>query len=188
MSEETQNPSPEEQDVDQVLPETEATTDAAEASEPAAEADTAAAEVDPIAELTEDLQRMTAEYANYRRRAERDRAAAVESAQVSVIASLLPVLDDLDLAKQHGDLEGPLKALNDKLRAAVASFKVEAFGAAGEAFNPERHEAVQDSSTGDEKVIGTVLRCGYALGERVIRTAMVIIADPEAPADASEDA
>ncbi|MDO4909839.1 MAG: nucleotide exchange factor GrpE [Corynebacterium sp.] len=192
MSEETQNNSPEEQpgfipdidptverDVEQALADVaEAEAKQAAASQEA-EAEAEADIKDPVAELTEDLQRMTAEYANYRRRSERDRATAIETAKVQVISSLLPVLDDLDLAEKHGDLEGPLKAMNDKLRSAVKSFNVEPFGAEGEAFDPERHEAVQDTSTGDEKVLGTVLRCGYSMGDRVIRTAMVIIADPE---------
>ncbi|WP_080796811.1 nucleotide exchange factor GrpE [Corynebacterium pacaense] len=159
-----------------------------------AEIDAAFADVDPdaamtisavetqLAERTEDLQRVSAEYANYRRRTERDRQGIIDTAKSGVISQLLPVLDDLDLAEQHGDLtQGPFKALADKLRGIVSGLKVEAFGAPGDAFDPEIHEAVQDLSNGDTKVVGTVLRKGYRLNGRLIRNAMVIIADAENP-------
>ncbi|WP_311489369.1 nucleotide exchange factor GrpE [uncultured Corynebacterium sp.] len=132
-----------------------------------------------LAERTEDLKRVTAEYANYRRRAERDRVAAVEAAKASLATDLLPILDDLDLAAEHGDLTGPLKAMSDKLNTVLRGAKVEVFGAEGDAFDPELHEAVQDMSSGDEKAVGTVLRKGYRMGERVLRHAMVVIADPQ---------
>lgn len=137
-----------------------------------------------LAERTEDLQRVSAEYANYRRRTERDRATVIENAKASVITELLPLLDDLDLARQHGDLnEGPLKAFGDKFANVLKGQKLEAFGAEGDAFDPEIHEAVQDLSSGEEKVVGTVLRKGYRLGERLVRNAMVIIADPAESAE-----
>lgn len=165
--------------VDEALADVEAELDEAEAAEDA-EAPEPTVEAQ-LAERTEDLQRLSAEYANYRRRTERDRENIVLSAKASVLTSLLPVLDDLDLAKQHGDLEeGPMKALADKLRDTLTGQKLEAFGAEGEAFDPEIHEAVQDLSSGEDKVIGTVLRKGYRTGERLLRTAMVIIADPAA--------
>ena len=132
-----------------------------------------------LAERTEDLKRVTAEYANYRRRAERDRVAAVEVAKASLATDLLPILDDLDLAAEHGDLTGPLKAMSEKLNTVLRGAKVEVFGAEGDAFDPELHEAVQDMSSGDEKAVGTVLRKGYRMGERVLRHAMVVIADPQ---------
>ena len=133
-------------------------------------------------ERTEDLQRITAEYANYRRRTERERQATVELAKAQVITTLLPLLDDLELAEKHGDLaEGPLKVFRDKLVGVLDGHKVEAFAEEGNPFDAERHEAVQDLSTGDEKVIGTVLRRGYQAGDRLLRTAMVIIADPAEP-------
>ncbi|MDU0479084.1 nucleotide exchange factor GrpE [Staphylococcus chromogenes] len=143
-----------------------------------------------LAERTEDLLRVTAEYANYRKRTERDRAVVIATAKASVVEKFLPIMDDLDLAAQHGDLEeGPLKAFADKFRNIVAGQGLEAFGEEGDAFDPERHEAVQDLSEGDEKVVGTVLRKGYQVGERLVRTAMVIIADPAKPtADADESA
>lgn len=132
-----------------------------------------------LAERTEDLQRVSAEYANYRRRTERERKGLGEQAVAAAVGKLLPIMDDLDLAEQHGDLkEGPLKSFADKFRDTLREQKLEAFGAEGEPFDPESHEAVQDLSSGDEKVIGTVLRKGYRVGDRMIRTAMVIIADP----------
>ena len=165
--------------VDEALADVEAELDEAEAAEDA-ESPEPTVEAQ-LAERTEDLQRLSAEYANYRRRTERDRENIVLSAKASVLTSLLPVLDDLDLAKQHGDLEeGPMKALADKLRDTLTGQKLEAVGAEGEAFDPEIHEAVQDLSSGEDKVIGTVLRKGYRTGERLLRTAMVIIADPAA--------
>ncbi|MDK6259511.1 nucleotide exchange factor GrpE [Corynebacterium frankenforstense] len=159
-----------------------AAAEAAEAAEPAAE-DGLAAE---LAERTEDLQRVTAEYTNYRRRTERERQAAVEHARAGVVGQLLPILDDLELARRHGDLEdGPLKSFADKFRGTLDSLGLEAFGVEGEPFDPEIHEAVQDASTGDEKVLGNVLRQGFSLGGKTVRTAMVIIGDPQgdAPAD-----
>lgn len=140
-----------------------------------------------LAERTEDLQRLNAEYTNYRRRTERDRQAVIETTKAKVLADFLPILDDLELARQHGDLnEGPLKAIADKLTGVLTNNQLTPFGAEGDAFDPEVHEAVQDLSTGDEQVIGTVLRRGYTVGERVVRTAMVIIADPAESADAAD--
>ena len=140
-----------------------------------------------LAERTEDLQRLNAEYTNYRRRTERDRQAVIETTKAKVLADFLPILDDLELARQHGDLnEGPLKAIADKLTGVLTTNQLTPFGAEGDAFDPEVHEAVQDLSTGDEQVIGTVLRRGYTVGERVVRTAMVIIADPAESADTAE--
>lgn len=140
-----------------------------------------------LAERTEDLQRLNAEYTNYRRRTERDRQAVIETTKAKVLADFLPILDDLELARQHGDLnEGPLKAIADKLTGVLTNNQLTPFGAEGDAFDPEVHEAVQDLSTGDEQVVGTVLRRGYTVGERVVRTAMVIIADPAESADTAD--
>lgn len=140
-----------------------------------------------LAERTEDLQRVSAEYANYRRRTERERTQIANDAKAKVITELLPLIDDLELARQHGDLaDGPLKAFSDNLQAVLQRQKTQAFGEEGEAFDPEIHEAVQDLSQGDEKMIGTVLRKGYRVGDRLIRNAMVIIADPEDGGDAPE--
>ena len=162
----------------QVSPEMEAEI---EESLEGVDADAEASDVEAqLAERTEDLQRLNAEYTNYRRRTERDRQAVIENAKSQVIAAFLPILDDLDLARQHGDLnEGPLKAIADKLSSTLASQKLEGFGEEGDAFDPEIHEAVQDLSSGGEQVVGTVLRRGYRVGDKLVRNAMVIIADPE---------
>lgn len=132
-----------------------------------------------LEERTEDLQRVSAEYANYRRRVERDRVAVIQGAKADVADKLLPILDDMDLAESHGDLTGPLKAANDKLLAALTAIGVESFGSEGDAFDPNLHEAVQDTSSGEDKVLGSVLRKGYRMGDRVLRNAMVIIGDPQ---------
>ena len=132
-----------------------------------------------LAERTEDLQRVTAEYTNYRRRVERDRESVITGAKAEVAAGLLPILDDLEMAEQHGDLTGPLKSMSDKLQSVMASMKVEKFGEEGDEFDPTCHEAVQDTSSGDDKVLATILRRGYRLGDRVLRNAMVIIGDPQ---------
>ena len=166
----------------QVSPEMEAEI---EESLEGVDADAEASDVEAqLAERTEDLQRLNAEYTNYRRRTERDRQAVIENAKSQVIAAFLPILDDLDLARQHGDLnEGPLKAMADKLSSTLASQKLEGFGEEGDAFDPEIHEAVQDLSSGGEQVVGTVLRRGYRVGDKLVRNAMVIIADPEPSAE-----
>lgn len=143
-------------------------------SDPAAEAPAAGKE----AELTADLQRLTAEYANYRRRVERDRKAATDSAKAAVVTELLGVLDDLDRARAHGDLEsGPLKSVADKLAEALRKQGLEEFGAAGEPFDPTLHEAVQHEGDGADPVIGLVMRKGYRFGERVLRHALVGVTD-----------
>lgn len=166
----------------QVSPEMEAEI---EESLEGVDADAEASDVEAqLAERTEDLQRLNAEYTNYRRRTDRDRQAVIENAKSQVIAAFLPILDDLDLARQHGDLnEGPLKAIADKLSSTLASQKLEGFGEEGDAFDPEIHEAVQDLSSGGEQVVGTVLRRGYRVGDKLVRNAMVIIADPEPSAE-----
>ena len=144
-----------------------------EAGEP--EDETAALQ-DKVDELTSDLQRVSAEFANYRRRMDRERTVGIEQARAGLLSELLPVVDDLDRAREHGDLEdGPLKAFADKMVALLASQGVEQFGEEGDPFDPNVHEAVQDESSGDEPVLGTVLRKGYRMGERTLRTAMVIV-------------
>lgn len=127
-------------------------------------------------ERTADLQRVSAEFANYRRRVERDRQSIIDTAKGSVLTELLGIVDDLERAREHGDLEeGPLKVFADKVHALLASQGVEAFGEEGDAFDPAIHEAVQDESDGSEPVLGTILRKGYRHGERTLRTAMVIV-------------
>lgn len=138
--------------------------------------DPAAALQAQLDERTADLQRVSAEFANYRRRVERDRQSIIDTAKGSVITELLGIVDDLDRAEAHGDLaEGPLKVFADKVRALLTAQGVEAFGEEGDAFDPALHEAVQDESEGSDPVLGTILRKGYRHGERTLRTAMVIV-------------
>lgn len=121
---------------------------------------------------------MQADFANYRKRALRDQEAAGDRAKAVVVSQLLPVLDDLDRARSHGDLDsGPLKSVADKLVAVLAGFGLTAFGAEGEEFDPSLHEAVQHEGDGSNPVIGTVMRQGYRIGELVLRPAMVGVVD-----------
>jgi molecular chaperone GrpE len=149
-----------------------------------------AGEVDQVAELTADLQRVQADFANYRKRALRDQQGVADRAKASVVTELLPLLDDLDRARSHGDLEsGPLKALADKLTGVLSGLGLAAFGAEGEEFDPILHEAVQHEGDGTHSVIGTVMRQGYKLGEQVLRHAMVGVVDtvPDETDDAVVD-
>jgi molecular chaperone GrpE len=134
-----------------------------------------------VAELTADLQRVQADFANYRKRALRDQQAAADRAKATVVSQLLGVLDDLDRARAHGDLDsGPLKSVADKLDSALTGLGLTAFGAEGEDFDPVLHEAVQHEGDGGEDakpVIGTVMRQGYRLGENVLRHALVGVVD-----------
>ncbi len=149
--------------------------DAADAEAPAAEQEP---EKDELAERTADLQRLSAEFANYRRRVARDKQADIANAKASVLSELLPVLDDLDRARQHGDLEsGPLKSVADKLEGVFTAQGIASFGAEGDPFDPAVHEAVQHEGDGSNPVVGSVFRKGYTTEERVLRTAMVAVVD-----------
>jgi molecular chaperone GrpE len=132
-------------------------------------------------ERLRDLQRVTAEYANYRKRVDRDRAVVVEQAIGMVVTALLPILDDLDRAREHDDLVGPSAAMAEQLSAALAKFGLTAFGEPGDAFDPTRHEAVAHQTSADvtEPTCVAVMRRGYLLGERLLRAALVAVADPE---------
>jgi molecular chaperone GrpE len=161
---------------------------APEASE--AQAGQGAASADKVAELTADLQRVQADYANYRKRALRDQEAIAERAKAAVVSQLLGVLDDLDRARSHGDLEsGPLKLVADKLLSALTGLGLAAFGAEGDDFDPVLHEAVQhegDGSEGSKPVIGNVMRHGYKLGDQVLRHALVGVVDTVADDDVTK--
>ncbi|MGX7732606.1 nucleotide exchange factor GrpE [Rhodococcus sp. 2H158] len=138
-----------------------------------------------LAERTADLQRLTAEYANYRRRVERERVVTTEAAKASVVTQLLDVVDDLDRARAHGDLEqGPLKSVADKLNGVLSGLGLQPFGDEGDAFDPEIHEAVHMEGDGASPVLDTVLRKGYRLGERILRHAMVTVTDAVPSGDA----
>ena len=134
-----------------------------------------------VEERTQDLQRVTAEYANYRKRVERDRALVGEQAVGNVLSALLPVLDDIDRAREHDDLVGPLASMAEQLTNATAKFGLTAFGAKGDPFDPTRHEAVAHLTSADvkEPTCIDVMRRGYLLGERLLRPALVAVADPE---------
>ncbi|MDI9929646.1 nucleotide exchange factor GrpE [Rhodococcus sp. IEGM 1354] len=141
-----------------------------------------------VAELTADLQRVSAEYANYRRRTDREKQSGAENAKASVVSQLLPVLDDLERARQHGDLEtGPLKSVADKLAGVFSNIGLSTFGAEGDAFDPAIHEAVSHEGDGSNPVVGTLMRPGYKLGERVLRTAMVGVVDSASEGTATEE-
>ena len=138
-------------------------------------------EADKAAELLGDLQRVQADFANYRKRALRDQEATAERAKAAVVSQLLGVVDDLERARSHGDLDsGPLKSVADKLFGALTGLGLSAFGAEGDDFDPALHEAVQhegDGSEGSKPVIGTVMRQGYKLGDQVLRHALVGVVD-----------
>jgi molecular chaperone GrpE len=138
-----------------------------------------------LAERTADLQRLQAEYVNYRKRVERDRAIARTMGEASVLRSLLTVLDDIGRAEEHGELEGGFKAVADALQQAVRSHRLESFGAVGDVFDPRLHEALfhaGESEEVDVTTIQSVVRTGYRVGDDVIRHAQVGVVDP-----ASED-
>jgi molecular chaperone GrpE len=134
---------------------------------------------DEAAELKATLQRVKAEYDNYRKRSVRQEQAAAERGKAFAATQLLPVLDDLERARRHGDLEtGPLKSVADKLTGALQAIGLVAFGVEGDPFDPSLHEAVQNEGDGTNPVIGTVMRQGYRLGEGpVLRHAMVGVVD-----------
>jgi len=129
-----------------------------------------------------DLQRLQAEYVNYRRRVERDRDVARDSAIATVLEALLPVLDDVELARQHGDLEGgPFAAIADKLDAVLARFDLVRYGSSGEPFDPTVHEALMQSLSDEVEVatVNQVLQPGYKLKDRVLRAARVAVTAPQ---------
>ena len=124
------------------------------------------------------LQRVKAEYDNYRKRSVRQELAAAERAKVAVVTQLLPVLDDLDRARNHGDLEsGPLKSVADKLVTALEGLGLSGFGDEGDEFDPSLHEAVQHEGEGTHPVVGSVMRRGYKVGDLVVRHALVGVVD-----------
>jgi len=144
-------------------------------------------EADKAAELLGDLQRVQADFANYRKRALREQESVGERAKAAVVSQLLPVLDDLERARSHGDLEtSPLKSVADKLVAVLTGLGLAAFGAEGEEFDPSLHEAVQHEGDGSNPVIGHVMRQGYRIGDQVLRHALVGVVDTVAPDDRAE--
>ena len=137
--------------------------------------------VDPVAALTEDLQRLQAEYANYRKRVERDRALSAEVAISSVLLEFLAVLDDLDRAAAHNELSGGFKAVADQVIATTSKLGLEKFGDAPSAFDPNIHDALMHETSADvsETTVTKILQPGYKYKERILRPARVVVTDPQ---------
>ena len=137
-------------------------------------------EADPVATLTSDLQRLQAEYANYRKRVERDRTVAHESAVGAVLTELLALLDDVDRAEAHGELSGGFKAVADQLNSITSRIGLEKYGTEGEVFDPQIHEALMHDESADVGVptASKILQPGYKYKERILRPARVAVTDP----------
>ncbi|MEU8802455.1 nucleotide exchange factor GrpE [Spirillospora sp. NPDC048819] len=139
-----------------------------------------------LAERLADLQRLKAEYDNYRRRVERDRVAVREQAVGQVLSELLPVLDDIGRARDHDELTGGFKSVAESLEAVTGKLGLVRYGEKGEPFDPTVHEALMHSLSPDvtETSVVDVLQPGYRMGERILRAARVAVADPEPEAAA----
>ncbi len=134
-----------------------------------------------IADLTNDLQRLQAEYANYRKRVDRDRQLVAEGAAYKALTPVVEVLDTIDRAKEHDELEGGFKAVADQLERVVAAAGLVRFGEPGDAFDPTMHEALSHLGADPDVQVTTVkhvAKGGYRLGERVVRAAQVLVVDP----------
>ncbi len=142
-----------------------------------------------LAERTADLQRLQAEYANYRKRVDRDRAAVKEQAVASTLAGLLPVLDAIDQAREHGELSGGFKSVADSLQAATGRLGLITYGDKGDAFDPKIHEALTHSYSSDvtEDTCVEILQPGYKVGDRILRPARVAVAAPATGPDGSSN-
>jgi molecular chaperone GrpE len=138
-------------------------------------------ETDPVSALTADLQRLQAEYANYKKRVERDRSLAHELAVSSVLIELLPVLDDIERAASHGELTGGFKAVADHIASATERIGLSKYGTEGDAFDPQIHEALlHDTSADVTKPTATkILQPGYKFKDRILRPARVGVTDPQ---------
>ena len=160
-----------------------------EVREASSTADTAVVEEAPAPQDShlEDLQRLTAEYANYRKRVERERVAVVEMAAAGVLEGLLPLLDSVELARQHGDLDGPFKGVGEGLESLADKHGLERYGAAGDAFDPSVHDAVMqapEDPTVTVPTVAQVLLPGWRLRSgRVLRHASVAVAEPGTPSE-----
>jgi molecular chaperone GrpE len=142
-----------------------------------------------LAERTADLQRLQAEYANYRKRVDRDRIAVREQAVVGTLSGLLPVLDAIDQAREHGELSGGFKSVADSLQAALGRLGLVAYGEKGDPFDPKVHEALTHSYSSDvtEDTCVEILQPGYKVGERILRPARVAVAEPATGPDGSSN-
>jgi molecular chaperone GrpE len=141
-----------------------------------------------LEERTADLQRLKAEYDNYRRRVERDRQAGAEQATAKVLGGLLATLDDIDRAGEHGDLTGPFQTVATGLLTTLTSVGLERYGQAGDPFDPQVHEALvhtfQPGLEGPTCV--EIYRSGYRYAGRVLRPAQVVVAEPPAPEESAD--
>jgi len=142
-----------------------------------------------LAERTADVQRLQAEYANYRKRVDRDRAAVREQAVVGTLTGLLPVLDAIDQAREHGELSGGFKSVADSLQAALGRLGLVTYGDKGDPFDPKIHEALIHSYSADvtEDTCVEILQPGYKVGERILRPARVAVAEPSTGPDGSSN-
>jgi molecular chaperone GrpE len=142
-----------------------------------------------LAERTADLQRLQAEYANYRKRVDRDRAAVREQAVATVLTGLLPVLDAIDQAREHGELSGGFKSVADSLQSAVGKLGLVAYGEKGDAFDPKIHEALTHTYSPDvtEDTCVEIFQPGYKVGEKILRPARVAVAAPATGPDGSSN-
>jgi molecular chaperone GrpE len=133
-----------------------------------------------LAERTADLQRLQAEYVNYKRRVDRDREVTRESAVANVLTQLLPVLDDIGRAREHDELTGGFRAVAESLERTVAGLGLVTYGKAGDPFDPRIHEALMHTYSDDVfgPVCEAVLQVGYRLGDRILRPARVAVAEP----------
>lgn len=143
----------------------------------------AADEVDKrVAELTTDLQRLQAEYVNYKKRVDRDRELVSQNATYKVLTPIVDVLDTIDRAREHGEVEGGFKAVADQLEKIVTNLGLKKFGEPGDVFDPNRHEALSHMGTDpevEETSVKLVAKAGYMIGDRVVRAAQVLVVDPE---------
>lgn len=134
-----------------------------------------------LAVLTADLQRLQAEYVNYRKRVERDRALAHELAVGAVLTELLPILDDLNRAKEHDELQGGFKAVADQLINVTTRIGLQSFGEVGSVFDPQIHEALMHATSAEvtQPTATAILQPGYKYKDRILRAARVAVTDPE---------
>ena len=155
---------------------------AAPEAEPVASDGTSGLEAQ-LAERTNDLQRVQAEFANYRKRVDRDRQLVAEQALASVLTGMLSVLDDIDRAREHGEVEGGFKIVADNLETTLTKLGLTRYGEAGEPFDPTVHEALTHGYSSDvaEPTCAAVLQPGYRIGERVLRPARVAVLEPGEP-------
>jgi len=134
-----------------------------------------------LAERTNDLQRLQAEFVNYKRRVERDRDLIRENATYAALAPITEVLDTIDRAREHGELDAGFQTVADQLERVVAGLGLTKFGAPGEAFDPTIHEALSHIGEDPEVEVTTckvVAKAGYRIGNRVVRAAQVLVVDP----------